>query len=380
MPKRETLVILTPAFPENEADSNWLPAHHQMVKAIKKQFPGIGIVVLTFLYPHSVSNYDWNGVRVVSFDGMNTKGYWKRLQLWRKVWRELRKVRRECKVIGLFSFWCGECAFIGHYFGLLTSIRHRCWISGGDAKRGNKWVKRIRPKDGELIAVSNHIRQLFRQNYGIEPACVIPNGIDTTIFADGNDATKRDIDILAVGSLVPLKQYEVLVRVVAALRQQFPQLKAVHCGGGEERERLQSLIADLGLEKNLVLLGEIPHRDVLKWMQKARVFLHPSSSEGYSTVCLEALYAGARVISFFDPIDKRVPEWQIVIDENEMITKTREILEADPRSSRVLLHSLADNARAVMELFISTPSPGMKHPDDIVVSPASGPADRPGHI
>lgn len=351
MPKRETLVILTPAFPENEADSNWLPAHHQLVKAIKEQYPEIGVVVLTFLYPHRASRYDWNGIRVVSFNGMSPKGYWGHLRLWRQVWRELRKIRREYKVIGLFSFWCGECALIGHYFGLLTSIRHRCWISGGDALKDNKWVKLIRPKGRELVAMSNFLRQLFRENYGIEPANVIPNGIDAAIFTKTKDGAVRDIDILAVGSLVPLKQYEVLVRVVAALRSQFPHLKAVHCGGGEERNHLQSLISDLGLEQNLNLLGEIPHREVLQWMQRAKVFLHPSSSEGFSTVCLEALYAGVRVISFCDPADKRVPEWQIVKDEAEMIAGTRRILEAPPESKPVLLHSLEDNARSVMKLF-----------------------------
>jgi len=351
MPKRDTLVILTPAFPENEADSNWLPAHHQLVKAIKNQFPEIGIVVLSFLYPHRAARYDWNGIPVVSFDGMERKGYREHLQLWRQIWRELRNIRREHKVIGLFSFWCGECALIGHYFGLLTSIRHRCWLSGGDAQKGNKWVKLIRPKGRELVAMSNFLRQLFRENYGIEPATVIPNGIDTSIFANNHSTAARDIDILAVGSLVPLKQYEILVRAVAALRAQFPRLKAVHCGAGEEKDRLQSLIANLGLEQNLCLLGEIPHREVLQLMQRAKVFLHPSSSEGFSTVCLEALYAGVRVISFCDPEDKRVPEWQIVKDESEMITKTREILADPPESTPVLLHSLEDNARSVMKLF-----------------------------
>jgi glycosyltransferase involved in cell wall biosynthesis len=350
MPKRKTLVILTPAFPEDEADSNWLPAHHQLVKAIKNEFPDIGVVVLTFLYPHQDSHYHWNGIDVVSFNGMGKNG-WEHMQLWRRVWRELRRVRREQQVIGLFSFWCGECALVGHYFGLLTSIRHRCWLSGGDAQKGNKWVKLIRPQGRELVAMSNFLRQLFRENYGIEPGCVIPNGIDTTIFANGNSSAARDIDILAVGSLVPLKQYEVLVRVVAALLSQFPRLKAVHCGAGEERDRLQTLIVNLGLEQNLSLLGEIPHREVLPLMQRAKVFLHPSSSEGFSTVCLEALYAGARVISFCDPVDKRVPEWQIVKDETEMTTKTREILADPPESTPVLLHSLEDNARSVMKLF-----------------------------
>jgi glycosyltransferase involved in cell wall biosynthesis len=372
MSKPETLVILTPAFPANEADSNWLPAHHQLVKALKDQFPAMDIVVLAFLYPHHAGRYDWNGVRVISFNGMNRKGRWQRLLFWRDIWRALRQVRRQHRVIGIFSFWCGECALIGHYFGLVHAIRHRCWISGQDAQKGNKWVKLIRPRGRELVAMSNFLRRNFRENYGIEPAFVIPNGIDAKLFtsggqvpasggqglssgsrppATGSQPPERDIDILAAGSLVPLKQYEILVRVVDSLQQCFPDIKALHCGEGEEKGGLQSQIIELGLEGNLCLLGEIPHREVLQLMQRAKIFLHPSSREGFSTVCLEALYAGAQVISFCDPADKQVPEWHIVENEVAMVTEAISILDAPPESKPVLLHSIDENARAVMELF-----------------------------
>lgn len=351
MPKPETLVILTPAFPANEADSNWLPAHHQMVKSLKHQFPEMEIVVLAFLYPYRAGRYNWSGVGVISFNGMNRKGRWQRLLLWRDIWRELRHVRRQHRVIGVFSFWCGECALIGHYFGLVHAIRHRCWISGQDAQKGNKWVKLIRPRGRELVAMSNFLRRNFQENYGIEPEFVIPNGIDAQMFSSGSQPPERDIDILAAGSLVPLKQYEILVRVVDSLQQCYPNIKALHCGGGEEKERLQSLVSQLGLEQNLQWLGEIPHREVLQLMQRAKIFLHPSSAEGYSTVCLEALYAGAQVISFCDPADNRVPEWHIVANEVEMVTEAINLLDAPPESKPVLLHSIDENARAVMELF-----------------------------
>jgi glycosyltransferase involved in cell wall biosynthesis len=351
MPKPETLVILTPAFPANEADSNWLPAHHQFVKALKNQFPAMEIVVMAFLYPHHAGRYDWNGVRVISFNGMNRKGRWQRLLLWRDIWRALRQVRRQHRVIGIFSFWCGECALIGHYFGLIYGIRHRCWISGQDAQKGNKWVRLIRPRGRELVAMSNFLRRTFLENYGVEPAFVVPNGIDAQMFSSGNQPPERDIDILAAGSLVPLKQYEILVRVVDSLQQCFPDIKALHCGGGGEKDRLQSLVSQLGLEQNLQWLGEIPHREVLQLMQRAKIFLHPSSGEGYSTVCLEALYAGAQVISFCDPADKRVPEWHIVDNEVEMVTEAISLLDALPEPKSVLLHYIDENARAVMELF-----------------------------
>jgi glycosyltransferase involved in cell wall biosynthesis len=358
MSKAETLVILTPAFPADEADSNWLPAHHQLVKELKHQFPDKDIVVLAFLYPYHAARYDWNGVSVISFNGMNGKGRWQRLLLWRDIWRALGQVRRRHRIIGIFSFWCGECAFMGHYFGLAHAIRHRCWISGQDAQKGNKWVKLIRPRGRELVAMSNFLRRNFQENYGIEPEVVIPNGIDARLFSSGSwppvagsPSPERDIDILAAGSLVPLKQYEILVRVVDSLQQCFPDIKALHCGEGEEKGRLQSLVGELGLERNLQLLGEIPHREVLQLMQRAKIFLHPSSREGFSTVCLEALYAGAQVISFCDPADRRVSEWHIVDNEAGMVTEAISILDAPPDPKPVLLHTIEENARAVMELF-----------------------------
>jgi glycosyltransferase involved in cell wall biosynthesis len=355
MPKSETLVILTPAFPANEADSNWLPAHHQLVKALKQQFPEKDIVVLAFLYPYHAVRYDWYGISVISFNGMSRKGRWQRLLLWRDIWRALRQVRQQHKVIGIFSFWYGECALIGHYFGLVFGIRHRCWVSGQDAQKGNKWVKLIRPWGRELVAMSNFLRRNFHENYGIEPESVIPNGIDPQLFSSVRQPPERDIDILAAGSLVPLKQYEVLVRVVDSLRECFPDIKALHCGEGEEKGRLQSLGSQLGLERNLQWLGEIPHKEVLQLMQRAKIFLHPSSREGFSTVCLEALYAGAQVISFCDPADKQVPEWHIVENEAGMVTEAISLLDALPEPKSVLLHSIDENARAVMALFDSAP-------------------------
>ena len=56
-----------------------------------------------------------------------------RLLLWRRLWRTLRRVKKENNIVGLFSFWCGECAFIGKWFGKFNAVKDLCWISGQDA-------------------------------------------------------------------------------------------------------------------------------------------------------------------------------------------------------------------------------------------------------
>jgi glycosyltransferase involved in cell wall biosynthesis len=379
--KPETLVILAPAFPANEADENWVPTHQSAVRSLKKQFPELKIVVLTFFYPKQIGRYHWNGVEIVSFDGMRLRKA-KRVLLWRNIWRELQGIRRKDQVIGLLSFWCGETALIGHYFGKLHSIRHRCWISGQDAQKGNRWVRVMRPKSEELVAMSTYLQATFYENYGVRPQRVITNGIDSRMFEGGGGGSaggtvgdsgknagaemseteagggsvatgkERTIDVFSAGSLVPLKQYHLLVEVLASLQSRLPEIRAVHCGDGQEKDRLELQIRELGLEANLRLLGERPHREVLQWMQKSKLFLHPSSSEGFSTVCLEALYAGAQVISFCDPGDQSVPQWHIVRNAEEMAEKALEILHRpDMEYKPVLLHAMDDVARAIMSLF-----------------------------
>ena len=69
----KTLVIISPAFPENESADYWVPSQQQMVKALKKNFPDLHIVVLSILYPYHDSKYSWHGVEVVSFDGTHKR-------------------------------------------------------------------------------------------------------------------------------------------------------------------------------------------------------------------------------------------------------------------------------------------------------------------
>jgi glycosyltransferase involved in cell wall biosynthesis len=348
-----TLIILTPAFPKDESDTNWIPSHQLLVKTLKAISAELNIVVLTFLYPDYSATYTWNGVRVTSFNG-NVFRKWRRLYLWRNIWRELGRIRREGHVIGILSFWCGETALIGEYFGKLYGIRHRCWISGQDAQKSNKWVKFIRPRPEELVAMSTFLLHTFFKNHGVKPLHVIPNGIDQQLFSP-EIPREKDIDILGVGSLEPLKQYHLLVEVVESLRRKIPAVRAIHCGDGSQRKDLQSMIEKKGLGQHLCLAGEKPHREVLQLMQRTKILLHTSSYEGFSTVCLEALYAGAHVISFCDPMDQRTPQWHIVSDVQEMTERALAILSAPETEYRsVLLHSMEEIAHSVKKLYYET--------------------------
>jgi glycosyltransferase involved in cell wall biosynthesis len=346
----DTLIILSPAFPENESATYWVPSQQLMVKALKQQFPQLNIIVIAVIYPYTETTYQWHGVQVMSFDGMHHRK-WRRLLLWQRIWRRMKTIRASNNITGILSFWCGECAVIGGRFSRKYNIPHRIWICGQDAKKENKMVRFARPKPEELVAMSPFLAREFNNSHGIRPAHIIHNAIDTSTFSLAPVHT-RDIHILAAGTFEPLKQYDLFAGVVAAIQKRVPHLKAFHCGMGSGKDKVLSLIKEFGIEENLELLGSQPHETLLQLMQRTKVFMHTSRYEGFSTVCLEALYAGAHVVSFTYPLDQPVPHWHVVQTPEEMIAKTTEILN-DPATSHdpVTLYTMDDAAKKMMALF-----------------------------
>ena len=347
--KQKTLVILSPGFPSSEADTACLPWLQNLVRQLKQHSPGTHIVVCTFHYPFVRASYQWNGVQVFSFNGGN-KGGLRRLLLWNTVWRRLSSLHKKYDLIGLFSLWYGECALVGKHFGKRKGIPHFTWVLGQDAKKDNRYVKRIRPKAEELVALSDFVAREFQQNYGVRPQFTIPGGVDAGEFTQ--QPGTRDIDVMGTGSLIPLKQFNVFIDVVAGAARTYPNIRAFICGKGPEEEALRSQINSLNLQENVDLTSEVTYRELLEHMQRTKVFMHTSSYEGLGMVCTEALYAGAHVISFVKPFDYDIPHWHIVQTKEEMLEKLLELLNDGSLDHSSVMHfSATETANAVMRLY-----------------------------
>jgi len=64
MSRPKTLVILTPAWPADEAPVNWVTTQQLFVRTVKENYPAWKVVVLSFYYPYAEGSYDWHGIRV----------------------------------------------------------------------------------------------------------------------------------------------------------------------------------------------------------------------------------------------------------------------------------------------------------------------------
>jgi glycosyltransferase involved in cell wall biosynthesis len=100
--------------------------------------------------------------------------------------------------------------------------------------------------------------------------------------------------IVSVGRLARQKNFPILLKAFAIVRQQL-DLKLIIFGEGPERSRLESLVAELGLNKDVSLPGFSAN----PWsgMARGRVFVLPSEEEAFGLVLVEAMACGVPVVA-----------------------------------------------------------------------------------
>jgi len=134
---------------------------------------------------------------------------------------------------------------------------------------------------------------------------VIVNGVDPAPYRAPVDLTalRACLGIGAhpgpiigwVGRLAPEKGLIHLIRAVARLRQEMPEVLTLLAGEGDLRGALESEIRSLGLKSQVLFLGA--RSDVPALMRLFDVFALPSLREGMPLVLLEAMAASVPIVA-----------------------------------------------------------------------------------
>jgi glycosyltransferase involved in cell wall biosynthesis len=101
--------------------------------------------------------------------------------------------------------------------------------------------------------------------------------------------------VLHVGSLIPRKNPEFLLRVFAAARRACPELELVQVGG-EWSQSSRNYLENEGLAQGVRQLRGISREELAALYRSAVAVLLPSTSEGFGLPVIEALACGALVI------------------------------------------------------------------------------------
>jgi len=109
--------------------------------------------------------------------------------------------------------------------------------------------------------------------------------------------------VLFVGRLSREKRVLTLVRAFNRAQRRRPRLRLLIGGDGPERARIERMVMRLGIDRKVELLGNI--ENPFAYMHRAKVFVLPSVFEGFGNVLVEAMAAGAHVISTDCPVGPR---------------------------------------------------------------------------
>jgi colanic acid/amylovoran biosynthesis glycosyltransferase len=152
-----------------------------------------------------------------------------------------------------------------------------------------------------FLAVSQFVRRkLLEQGFPAEKVVVHYTGVNTKIFYPAS--TETGPLILFVGRMIELKGVDFLIRAVAAVQHQLPDLELVLIGDGPLRAKFEQC-ASQSLRRYR-FLGAQSSEEVRRWMNRASIFCAPSvrvpsgSEEGFGMVYAEAQAVGKPVVAF----------------------------------------------------------------------------------
>ena len=124
---------------------------------------------------------------------------------------------------------------------------------------------------------------------------VVPPGIDPR-FSPGGAKSPTPL-VAAVGRLVPVKRFDVLLRVLAEVKKSHPTLEAVIASEGYERPALEALRRSLGADDWIHLPGRLTDADLVDLYRRAWVLASTSLREGWHMGITEAAACGTPAVA-----------------------------------------------------------------------------------
>ncbi len=119
---------------------------------------------------------------------------------------------------------------------------------------------------------------------------IVRLGVDPEVFIPKTfDPTPKCFELICVGRLTPAKGQHILVKTIALLANKGRKLQLRVVGDGEDRESLENLITQLGVENEVILEGAVNQERIRTLYAQADAFVIPSFAEGVPVVLMEAM-------------------------------------------------------------------------------------------
>jgi glycosyltransferase involved in cell wall biosynthesis len=168
------------------------------------------------------------------------------------------------------------------------------------ARMGNAVERTIAPRfyrSSRIVTLSESSRTEIVEMLGFDSdrITVAPPGVDARYTPGGQRAPTPLV--VAVGRLVPVKRFDSLLRSLAKVKADLPELEAVIIGEGDERPALEALREELGATDWVQMPGRVDDDELVSWYQRAWVVASSSQREGWGMTLTEAAACGTPAVA-----------------------------------------------------------------------------------
>lgn len=142
----------------------------------------------------------------------------------------------------------------------------------------------------DWVVVRGHSAKSYFEKRNIASGIrVITAGVDAAVFSPSN--TRPDYDLVFLARLSVVKRVEIFLEIVDLLnRNREHKISALIIGDGPTRQIAEKLIEEKGLEEKVCMIGQ--QDEIAGLLNRARVFVLTSKSEGLSQAMVQAMLCG----------------------------------------------------------------------------------------
>jgi glycosyltransferase involved in cell wall biosynthesis len=204
---------------------------------------------------------------------------------------------------------CGHLNFapVAFWIHRFTGIPYWIIVYGVDAWNvKNLWKKKALQAAHKVISISEYTRNRLTEEQKIHAQKIplLPVTFDANRFyiapkpdyllkRYGLQANQPIIlTVCRLASSDFYKGYDQIIRSLPEIRYHFPNLHYILVGKGDDRPRVEQLIAQLNLQECVTLAGFVSDQELCDHYNLCDVFAMPSKGEGFGIVYLEALACG----------------------------------------------------------------------------------------
>lgn len=160
--------------------------------------------------------------------------------------------------------------------------------------------KRVAPQLASVVTVSSASAADISTDFGVAPEAisVMHLGVDTEMFRPLPAITREPYRLMTTASAdAPLKGLSHLLKAMAALRPNYPEIRLTLVGRPKPDGETQRLIDALELADCIDSCKGISHEEMVQKYARATVAVVPSMYEGFGLPAVEAMACGVPLVS-----------------------------------------------------------------------------------